>query len=232
MSAGPGLRRQVAQLTGLYGAPAPPLTSDPFEMAILESAAYLVSDERRRAVFERLRSEVGLQPECLLAVPLAALARLIADGGMLAEHRAGKVQKAARIALEIGTAELSRMAQAGEGRKQLRRFPGIGEPGADKILLFAHGAPSLAPDSNALRVLVRLGYGEESGNYAREYRTAAAAVAPLLPDDFPWLIQAHQLLRRHGMEICKRSEPRCGLCPLAGGCRWYGEHVRRPSARS
>jgi endonuclease III len=204
------------------------VTSDPFEMAILECAAYLVSDERRHAVFERLRGEIGLQPESLLAVPLAALARLIAEGGMLAEHRAGKVQKAARVAQEIGVAELRRLARAGEGRRQLRRFPGIGEPGADKILLFARGARSLAPDSNALRVLLRLGYGEESGNYAREYRSAAAAVAPLLPDDFAWLIQAHQLLRRHGLETCKRGEPRCALCPLTRGCRWYGEHVRHP----
>ncbi len=230
MSAHSVLRRQIARLAGLYGEPAPPVTCDPFEMATLESVAYLVSDERRLAVFERLRHEVGLQPERLLAVPIPALARIIADGGMLAEHRAEKVQEAARIAQEIGTAELRRMARAGEGRKQLRRFPGIGEPGADKILLFARGAPSLAPDSNALRVLVRLGYGEESGNYSREYRSAAAAVAPLPPDDYPWLIQAHQLLRRHGLEICKRGEPRCGLCPLTRDCRWHGEHVRHPSA--
>lgn len=221
MSTSQRLRAQVARLRELYGEPEPPLTTDPFEMVVWENAAYLVDDERRRMVFELLRDKVGLEPERLLAVPTPALAGLIAGGGMLPEHRAEKVQKAARIAHEIGTDELRRLARSGEGRKQLRRFPGIGEPGADKILLFARGARSLAPDSNALRVLARLGYGEESDDYARQYRSAAAAVAPLLPDDFAWLIEAHQLLRRHGQEICKRNDPRCEICPLNRECRWY-----------
>jgi endonuclease III len=226
------LRREVGKLAALYGAPPPPLATDPFEIAVLESAAYLVSDERRRAVFERLQSEVGLTPERLLALPIETLARLIADGGMLAEHRAEKVQKAALVAQEVGVENLRRLAQAGLGHKELRRFPGIAEPGADRILLLARGAPSLAPDSNALRVLVRLGYGEESKDYGRTYRSVAAAVAPLLPDDFDWLIEAHQLLRQHGQEICKRNDPRCGLCPLSADCRWYGEHVRHPAGRT
>ena len=37
----------------------------------------------------------------------------------------------------------------------LKRFPGIGDPGADKILLCSRGAATLAPESNALRVLLR-----------------------------------------------------------------------------
>ncbi|HEX7615962.1 MAG TPA: hypothetical protein VF554_11890 [Thermoanaerobaculia bacterium] len=77
---------------------------------------------------------------------------------------------------------------------------------------------SLAPDSNGLRVLVRLGYAQEDANYAKTYRAAAEAVAPELPKDSNRLIAAHQLLRRHGQEICRRSEPRCDVCPLARGC--------------
>ena len=34
-----------------------------------------------------------------------------------------------------------------------------GEPGAEKVLLFSGSAPVLALDSNALRVLLRLGFG-------------------------------------------------------------------------
>src|SRR5438067_3546434 len=36
--------------------------------------------------------------------------------------------------------------------------------------------------------------------------------------DCPWLIEAHLLLRRHGQELCRRSELLCGQCPLAGNC--------------
>jgi len=109
-------------------------------------------------------------------------------------------------------------------RKVLRRFPGVGEPGADKLLLFAKSRRTLAPDSNGLRVLVRIGYGTESGNYQRMYRSAAMAVEAELPADFAGLIAAHQLLRRHGQELCKRAAPRCYACPLSAGCRWYLAH--------
>jgi endonuclease III len=217
----PDLREVLARLEAAHGAPEPPLASDPFAAAVLESVAYLVDDERRRRVFERLRDAVGITPEALLAVPEAELARLIADGGMLPAHRAAKVQKAAAIAAEIGVDELRRQAAAGTGARLLRRFPGIGEPGADRLQLLAHGKLTLAPDSNALRVLLRLGFGAESGDYTAQYRSAAAAVAPQLPPDFDWLLRAHQLLRRHGQEVCRRAAPRCEICPLTQLCAWY-----------
>ena len=217
----PDLHEIVARLEAAHGTPEPPLVSDPFAAAVLESAAYLVDDERRRRVFERLRDAVGITPEALLAIPEAELARLIADGGMLPAHRAAKVQKAAAVAAEIGVDELRRQAAAGTGGRLLRRFPGIGEPGADWLQLLAHGKRTLAPDSNALRVLVRLGFGAESDDYAKTYRSATAAVAPRLPADFDWLIRAHQLLRRHGQQVCRRTGPRCEVCPLTRLCAWY-----------
>jgi hypothetical protein len=36
-----------------------------------------------------------------------------------------------------------------------------------------------------------------------------------------WLIRAHQLLRRHGQELCRRSRPRCAACPLTAQCAYY-----------
>lgn len=217
----PDLREAVARLLEAHGTLEPPLARDPFAAVVWENVGYLVDDVRRRQVFERLRDTVGITPEALLAVPEDDLARLIADGGMLPAHRAAKVQKAAAIAAEIGVDELRRQAAAGTGGRLLRRFPGIGEPGADRLLLLAGGKRTLAPDSNALRVLVRLGFGTESDDYTAMYRSAAAAVAPRLPDDFDWLVRAHQLLRRHGQEVCRRSVPRCEICPLTRMCAWY-----------
>jgi endonuclease III len=215
------LRTVVALLLEAHGVPEPPLARDPFAAVVWENVGYLVDDDRRRLVFERLRDEVGITPEALLAIREDDLALLIADGGMLPAHRAAKVQKAAAIAAEIGVDELRRQAAAGTGGRLLRRFPGIGEPGADRLLLLAGGKRTLGPDSNALRVLVRLGFGTESDDYAAQYRSAAAAVGPQLPDDFEWLVRAHQLLRRHGQEVCRRSVPRCEICPLTRMCAWY-----------
>jgi hypothetical protein len=54
----------------------------------------------------------------------------------------------------------------------------VGDPLADKILLFGGAQISLAPDSNALRVLNRLGYGEENEkNYTKSYKSTVASTA-------------------------------------------------------
>jgi len=216
----------IDRLEALYGPPAPPAVIDPFEMIVAESAAYLVDDDRRARVFARLREEVGLDPEDVLGTPTPVLVEVIRGGGMLPEHRAEKLVKAANTALQIGLETIRELIRTDPKKagKLLQRFPGIGEPGADKILLFSRAKRTLGADSNVLRVLVRLGFGEgDETHYTRMYRSAAEAVAPQLPEDYPWLISAHQLLRRHGQEICRRSAPLCEICPVTDGCRWFLE---------
>src|SRR3954467_10571505 len=214
----------ISRLEAFFGPPLPPAITDPFEMVLADSASYLVDDDRRARVFTRLREEVGLDPEDILGTPTPVLVAIIRDGGMLPEQRAEKLMKAANTALEIGLNHLrqSMKTDPKKAGKLLQKFPGIGEPGADKILLFSRAKRTLGADSNILRVLVRLGFGEgDEQNYTRMYRSAAEAVAPQLPEDYPWLISAHQLLWRHGQEICRRSVPLCEACPLAEGCRWF-----------
>jgi endonuclease-3 len=79
----------------------------------------------------------------------------------------------------------------------------------------------LALESNGLRVLLRLGFGEEKKSYSTTHRLVQQAAVEGLDKDYPWLIQAHLLLRRHGQELCRRSEPLCEKCPLARDCEYY-----------
>ncbi|MCM3875533.1 MAG: hypothetical protein NEA02_03855 [Thermoanaerobaculia bacterium] len=220
MPSPPKLRRIVAALKKVYGKLAPFPSRDPWELILRENASYLVDDETREEIFRSLKAGVGVSPEAILGAPYERLVETIGKSGMRPRMRADKVLEAAEIAREIGLDRLRKLARTGgaEARRVLKRFPGIGEPGADKLLLLAGSAVTLAPDSNGLRVLVRLGYAKDDPNYAKTYRAAAAAVAPELPDDTAWLVAAHQLLRRHGQETCRRSEPRCDVCPLAKGC--------------
>lgn len=224
-SAVPNLADLVSRLEAVYGLPEPPAVTDPFEMILWENVAYLVDDERRAQVFAGLRERVGLEPEDILDTPSEVLAEIIRDGGMQPERRADKLIAAADEILPLGVEGLRELIQTNpeKARKVLRKFPGIGEPGADKILLFSRAKVTLAPDSNVLRAMVRLGFGEEDENYGRMYRSATDAVDPQLPADFPWLIRAHQLLRKHGQEICKRTVPLCEACPLTENCRWFLE---------
>jgi endonuclease-3 len=225
MPARPKLKATVAALEKLYGKPAPFPSNDPWELILRENASYLVDDATREEVFSSLKARVGVSPETILGAPYERLVESIREGGMRPCMRADKLVEAAELAGETGLAELRKLAKGGGpgARKVLKRFPGIGEPGADKLLLAAGSAVTLAPDSNGLRVLVRLGYAKEDANYAKTYRAAAEAVAPELSDDRAWLVAAHQLLRRHGQETCRRSEPRCEVCPLAKGCDFARE---------
>lgn len=90
--------------------------------------------------------------------------------------------------------------------------------------------PVLALESNGLRVLLRLGYAEEKKSYSASYRGVQQALAGLLPPDYDSLIAAHQLLRQHGQELCKRTRPLCEAgCPLTAECRYFQGLARQQS---
>jgi endonuclease III len=214
------LRRAVQVLRTHYGAPEPPPSADPFELVLWENVAYLASPARRREAFELLRSTVGTSPKAILAAKRQALEK-VTSRGILKATFAAKLRECARIARDDfgGDLEGAVRQPLDRAKRALRFFPGIGEPGAEKILLFAGRHALLAPDSNALRVLVRLGLVGEGTSYARTY-AAARAVADALRADVPFLQEAHQLLQRHGQSLCKRSAPRCTQCPLARECAY------------
>jgi endonuclease III len=213
----------VDRLKDFYGAPAPPRITDPFEMILHENVAYLVDDARRDQAFDRLKKTIGTQPADILSASPEALNQITSFGHINRHGQVAKLVKAAQIALQDFGGDLAAVLerpinQARQARAALKKFPGIGDPGADKILLFNKKLAVLALDSNGLRVLARIGYVKEGPNYAATYRAAQQAIVPELPSDFEWLISAHQLLRRHGKELCKRTKPNCGRCPLARGC--------------
>jgi endonuclease III len=224
-----GLARTLRRLREAFGPPEPPPVRDPFAVVIWENCAYLVEDTRRADVYRALERRVGIEPAAIAAAPPELLEAILAPGGMHPKARVEKVRRAAHVALDIGVEKLRQIVRTTpvEARKLLKRFPGIGDPGADKILLRAGSAPSFAPDSNALRVALRLGYGEEDRDYGRSYRATAAAVADELPADCDVLLEANALLRRHGQTICRRSAPRCDACPVTGDCRYYAAHATK-----
>ena len=193
----------VAALRDFYGAQRI-VTTDPWEMILLENVAYLVDDETREATLKKLRDEIGLAPKKILAQSPARIATVIEGGGMKPMMRAQKVIDCAKLTDQLAL-----------DKKSLRRFPSIGEPYADRILLFNGKQTGVAPDSNALRVLCRLGFAREQKNYTAMYREAVAAFQARDAQ------QAHLLLRRHGQELCKRTRPRCDACPLRAKCDWY-----------
>lgn len=211
----------IDRLQSHCGKPKPPKLTGPWEMILWENVAYLADDERRLQAFQTLKKEIGTKPAEILSASDEALTE-VARHGILAEQFVEKLRKCAKIALEEFDGDLRGIVKlpVDKAKKALQKFPGIGEPGAEKILLFTRTYPILALESNGLRVLLRLGFGEEKKNYSATYRLVQQAAAAELGSKFSALIDAHLLLRRHGQELCKRSKPACGECPLAEACAY------------
>src|SRR4051812_27155123 len=166
-----------------YGAIEPPPAETPMEMILWEQAAYLADDAKRLRAFLRLRELVGTSPGEIADAPEELLREAMSAGGIYAEERAGRARASARMML-AGYAGDDRAPLAlppPKAKKALAKFPMIGEPGAEKILLFTRTLPLLALESNGLRVLVRLGYGAETKSYSATYRSVQEALRDEIP---------------------------------------------------
>ena len=192
----PTLLDQLEQADG-HADPVP--SADGWELVLAENVAYLVDDQRRWQALAELRTTVGLAPERILAAPESVLRRIAVGPG-------DRVQR------------LRRCAELAIAGAPWRAYPGIGQPGQDRIDLFTGTRPILALDANALRVLTRLGFATPARSYSASYRQALAAASAQLPATVPALQRAHQLLRRHGQVVCRRKDPTCPNCPLAADC--------------
>jgi endonuclease III len=213
-----------------YGKPKPPqailrsLTAkaDPYEMILYANCGYPATDEACTRGFEALKKAVGLRPQQILAAPESELLEVARGCGMLPEVRVQRWREiAARVMYEFGDdlrAVLKRSLK--EARKALRLFPTIGDPGADKILLFTKTAPVPAVPSNCVEVPVRLMLGEPKNNYTQNYRAAQEALRSEIPEDCNALLRAHLLLKHHGREICKRTRPLCKQCSVSEECAY------------
>lgn len=194
-----------------------------------EKVAYLAPDERRLAAFELLRERVGLTPQAILAATPSVLREIAAAGGKVGiEERARRMQDAAALVIDEfgGSLDTVLTLPLREAKRALQRIYGIGEPGAEKILLLMRAQRLLPLDSNGARTLVRIGYGADHKNYTTMYRSVTEAATREVRDDIEWLMDAHLLLRRHGQDICKTSAPRCGACAVRAECNYFKSRKR------
>ncbi len=216
----PQILQTLDTLESLYGTLRPTAPTQPYEFLVWWHCGYPQSEERCAKGWQALSRSIGTAPKRLISVSTAKLASSLAAGGMVPELRAERLKEiAARVAEEHSgdlQSSLARMPEA-QARKLLKSFPGIGNPGADRILLFARIAPVAAVPSACPHVLVRITRGPEGDKYAATY-TAAQEVLNALPAQFDARIRVYLLLARHGRELCKRTKPLCQRCPLNRSC--------------
>ncbi len=227
------LKTIVEKLAAAHGEPSPPMVTDPFEMILHENVSYLVSDEHRAKAFENLRSTIGTTPDSILTATPEHFRQVTALAGSDKKGRAHKLIRAAEIARDGFGGDLTQVLAwpFEKARTALQKFPSIGRPGAEKILMYNKRSPRLlALDSNGLRVLLRVGFGAETKDYSATYASVQTAVSEQTGADPDLFVAAHQLLRKHGQIICRRTNPACEMCVIREDCR-YGR-TNKPRDRS
>lgn len=225
----PKIADLLNKLGKFYGAQEPSWPTEPYEFLVWWYCGYPASDAACAKGWEKLKSEVGIEPEKLLKATPAKLAAALKPGGMFPELRALRLKEMAmRVRDEFG-GDL-RAALAGPisaARKTLKRFHSIADPGADRILLFAGIAPIAAIPSNCVHVLSRILRGEEGKNYGAEYRTAQMAVSAEVPETMDARARAYLLFKQHGQETCKRTKPKCEECAINSDCTYLAKKRKR-----
>lgn len=216
------------KLEKFHGEQEPCWPTDPYEFIVWWHCGYPASDKSCSKGWEKLTADVGIAPQELLDATPKQLTEALKPGGMVPELRAVRLKEIANrvkneFGSDLGAALTSSPAKA---RKILKQFPNIADPGADRILLFAGISPIAAVASNCPHVLVRILSGKERDNYGVTYKEAQTAIAAEVPENFEARSRAYLLLKKHGQEICKRTNPKCMECPLLKDCAFYAGHRR------
>ena len=215
----PGLKDIVAELSRLY--PVGEILTAPLDLILWENIGYLIDDDRRQILFQAFQDRVSLSPQAIAAADGAVLLDIARRGGMRPETRVERWREIARISLDRCGGDLEGALRAlplPKARALLKAFPVIGDPGADKVLLFSGISPQPCLDSNGVRVLVRLGLVAEQRSYAATYRAAVEVLKAQGPSDRDGLIAIFVALREHGKALCKRGGPLCAACSLDPLC--------------
>ncbi len=221
-------------LESFYGAQAPGWPTDPYLFLVWWHCGYPPSEERCNRGWEALKAAVGVSPWDLASARRARLVRALQDGGMVPELRAARVRsiaKRARVEFAGNLRSALHGLSEAEARKLLKTFPGIGAPGADRILLFDGLAPVAAVPSNSPHVLVRIALGREPAGYTAAYAQAQQMIDTQVPATIAARSRAYLLLQHHGRELCKRQNPKCIDCPVARRCAYFTSLRRKPGTR-
>jgi len=211
------------RLEAFYGPQEPDFPVDPYEFLVWWYCGYPASDAACSKGWANLTREVGIEPEKLLRAKPVRLAAALKAGGMVPELRAERLKELAmRVQDEFGgDLRAGLVGPIPQARKKLKMFHSIGDPGADRILLFAGISPIAAVPSNCVHALDRILHATETKNYSAAYREAQRALAAELPEKFDVRTRAYLLLKKHGQETCKRTRPKCDQCPVRLQCAFF-----------
>lgn len=158
--------------------------------------------------------EDNLSPQFVLDADVNELIDIIRPAGFFNQKAAylkAITQWFARHNFDIPTVQREPLKRL---RPELLSVKGIGKETADSILLYAFGFPTFVIDAYTARLCDR--YEIEAG---KGYDALKAYFENNLPASAEIYNNYHALIVINGKDHCRKSKPRCDICPLGGTCR-------------
>jgi endonuclease III related protein len=183
----------------------------PFEVIVGAVLTQNTSWQNVTRAIHNLREADLLEPRALYAVPVEELEELIRPAGYF-RVKAARLRSVLKFIVEQYDGSLDAMFSTSlpDLRRQLLEVHGVGPETADSILLYAGGLPSFVVDTYTHRIFARHGWI----GFDADYDQIQEYVEGELPQEAPLYNEFHALLVRLGKDYCKKTNPRCGECPL------------------
>ena len=134
--------------------------------------------------------------------------------GLGYNRRAVNLHRAAQVCVDEHGGELPTTLE------DLLLLPGVGPYTARAVLAFAHEQDVAVLDTNAARVVARIG-GEQL-----TLGEAQSAADGLVPAGQGW--RWNQAILDLGATVCTKRAPRCERCPVFRSCAWFATGRKAP----
>ena len=193
---------------------------DPLDLLIATILSQNTNDNNSYKAFRNLKSVYKSWDE-LVGIKSSAIEKIIRVAG-LAKQKADAIKNLIETLHKRGELNLNFILKLedSEAIEQLTSFKGVGVKTASCVLLFALKKNVCPVDTHVHRTTNRIGIVNEK---------TPDKTFHSLNKNFPEGIahSFHTNLIRLGREICKPSNPSCGVCPLVKVCKYTSKNLER-----
>jgi endonuclease III len=219
------LEPALASLARFYGLlPTPP--RDPFILFVWEVLSVHTTPAKRDAALAALKRLRALTPDAMWQTPQEKLEQAVVLTGPYLERRVSALRAGGALFRRSPGLSAVLRGPLPAARRSLKRFPQLGEGGAQRMLLFAADHAVLPVDARVNRVGRRLGYGTARGDFRKSARSVQQAISRELPPNVESFRRAFLYLSHHGAVTCTEADPHCHVCPLLRDCPEGQKRVR------
>lgn len=187
----------------------------PFEVMIGAILTQNTSWTNVEKAIKNLKNENALSIDAISRIKEQKLALLIKPAGYF-NQKTLKLKRFVKFLIDEfdGTVDEMKNHSLGSLRESLLSVNGIGPETADSILLYALDKPIFVVDTYTARLANRLGLFFEPPDYhqLQEY------FMDHLPQDINLYNDFHAQIVVHGKDTCKKSKPKCNICPINNLC--------------